>query len=84
MDLLGWIGSIAFAFCGVPQAIQCKHQGHARGISLSFLLMWGLGEICYIISVWVQFGFVAWMMANYFCNIICISIMLYYYLFPRT
>lgn len=45
INTIGIIASILFAFCGAPQAIQCIKQGHAIGISRSFVYMWLVGEI---------------------------------------
>lgn len=83
IELIGWIGSICFALCGAPQAIQCVRQGHACGLSHSMLALWFLGEICYIISVWATLGFILWMMANYILNLVWLSIIAYYSVRPR-
>ena len=81
--LLGWIGSILFAFCGFPQAYRCFKQSHANGVSWMFTVMWFLGEICYVWAVWLEFGFIPWMMANYFCNIFFILVILRYMVYPK-
>jgi uncharacterized protein with PQ loop repeat len=83
-DVIGWIGSICFAICGIPQAWQCIKQGHAKGISPLFLALWFAGEVCYILGVYIQFGFVLWMMVNYLFNVALVSIMIYYSLCPRN
>ena len=82
--LLGWIGSLLFALCGFPQAYKCYKQKHSQGVSKLFIFMWLTGEICYIISIWLAFGFVLWMMANYFCNVFFILIIIYYMIFPKN
>ena len=82
-NFIGWLGSICFALCGLPEAVHCIKQGNAKGISLLFLLLWLGGEICYIISIAMQFGWVGWLMFNYFGNTIFVLIILWYYLFPR-
>ncbi len=81
--LLGWIGSIGFALCGLPQVMQCIRQGHARGLSPWFLGLWLLGEICYVTAVLLEFGWVAWMMTNYVMNILWIVVMFRYLVWPR-
>ena len=43
-----------------------------------FLFLWLLGEVCYVIQVLIDFGWVVWMMFNYLLNIIFIMIVLYY------
>jgi uncharacterized protein with PQ loop repeat len=81
--ILGWIGSVMCALCGFPQACKCFKQGHAKGVSKLFILMWLMGEICFIIATLTSFGFVGWLMLNYFCNIFFISIILRYLIYPR-
>ena len=78
-NLIGWMGSICFAFCGAPQAIKCIQQKHAKGVSGLFLSLWLMGEVCYIIAVLTEFGFVIWMMFNYLLNLIWISVIFYYW-----
>ena len=51
VDIVGWIGSLAFAICGAPQAYQCWKQKHADGISAAFLALWVIGEVCSLIFV---------------------------------
>lgn len=68
-DIIGWIGSVAFAVCGVPQAWQCVRDRTARGINPLFLALWLVGEVCYVASVLLKFGWVGWMMFNYCMNI---------------
>lgn len=83
IDTIGWIGSICFALCGVPQAWQCFRAKNADGLSSLFLALWLVGEICYIVSVWARFGWVDWMMFNYVANIFCIIVILYYKRCPK-
>lgn len=77
-EILGWIGSACFAACGIPQAWQCYRQGHACGVNDLFLTLWMLGEITYAAAVWMQFGWVWWMMANYLVNFVVISVIIGY------
>lgn len=81
MELIGWIGGILLAFCGLPQAIESYKQGHSRGLTWGFLIMWGVGElftIVYVIPKW------HWpLIFNYTANIIFISIIVYYKIKPR-
>lgn len=43
IELCGWIGSISFALCGVPQVIEC-YTGK-KTISNWFILLWVMGDI---------------------------------------
>ena len=69
---------MAFALCGVPQAWECYRNRTARGISPLFVALWLVGEICYVASVLMKFGWVNWMMFNYGANIASISVIIVY------
>jgi uncharacterized protein with PQ loop repeat len=81
METIGWIGSILLAFCGLPQAWQSYKEKNSDGVTMSFLIMWGVGElftIVYIIPKW------HWpLIFNYTANIIFIGIILYYKIKPQ-
>jgi len=77
-DLIGWTGSVAFAICGIPQAWECFKKKTARGISPAFVGLWLIGEVCYVISVLMKFGWVGWMMFNYTANIFSITVIVFY------
>lgn len=82
LELLTWIGSIAFAICGVPLAYQGYKEGHMREQNWPFLLLWFVGEVC-MLAVWTIRGELA-MLSNYIFNFICLSAVLYYKIRPRT
>lgn len=77
-DIIGWIGSVAFAVCGIPQAWECHQRKSAAGISRLFVTLWLVGEVCYVISVLMKFGWVNWMMFNYIANILSIVVITFY------
>ena len=81
METIGWIGSILLAFCGLPQAIESYKTKNSNGLTWSFLIMWGVGEIftiIYIIPKW------HWpLIFNYISNIIFISVIVYYKIKPK-
>ena len=77
-DVIGWTGSVAFAFCGIPQAWECIKKKTAQGISPAFIGLWLIGEVCYVISVLMKFGWVGWMMFNYTANIFSIAVITFY------
>ena len=81
--IIGWIGSVCLAFSGMPQAYKCWRQGHARGLSFPTLSLWFIGEVCYVIATIGEFGMVAWLLFNYILNLVCISVMLWYWFQPR-
>ena len=81
METIGWIGGILLAFCGLPQAWESYKTKSSEGLTWSFLIMWGLGElftIVYVIPKW------HWpLIFNYTANIVFISIIAYYKIKPR-
>ncbi len=83
-DTIGWIGSIFFAVCGAPQAWKCFRQRNAKGISPLFITFWLGGEVCHVVSVWMKFGPVGWMMFNYAANILFALVIAYYLAFPKA
>lgn len=82
-DAIGWIGSVAFAICGIPQAWECFKNESARGINPAFVALWLIGEVCYVASVLMKFGWVHWMMFNYMVNIFSIAVITLYIMRDR-
>jgi MtN3 and saliva related transmembrane protein len=81
METIGWIGSVLLAFCGLPQAIESWRTKNSDGLTWSFLLMWGVGEIFTIIYILPKWHWP--LIFNYTANIIFISIILYYKIKPK-
>jgi MtN3 and saliva related transmembrane protein len=81
METIGWIGSILLAFCGLPQAIESWRTKNSDGLTWSFLLMWGVGEIFTIIYILPKWHWP--LIFNYTANLIFISIILYYKIKPK-
>ena len=79
MNILGWLGSICFCLCALPQVILCIKQKNAMGVSGLFLLLWFLGECFYGVATILEFGVVGWLLCNYLLNILWISIIFYYW-----
>lgn len=79
MIAVGWIAAVALAICMLPQVVLVVRQGHARGISGWFLLLWGVGEVAAIVYTWGDPP----LMVNYGCNLagaLCIG---RYWMWPR-
>lgn len=75
IDIIGWIGAIAFSVCAVPQAYEAI-RNKVCYINKSFLSLWLVGEIftlIYSISVGVLP-----LIVNYVVNGICLIIIVYY------
>jgi uncharacterized protein with PQ loop repeat len=79
---IGWIGNLLFALCAVPQVIKTHQEGHSKGLSWGFILMWSVGELLagiygYLTEVPLP------ILLNYLFNFICLLIILSYKLNPR-
>lgn len=81
LEIIGWIGAIAFGICGLPQAIKSKKQGHSGGISAIFLSLWLIGEVTTLIYVFPKAHFP--LIFNYLMNILFVLVIFYYKLFPK-
>lgn len=84
-DIFGWMGSICFAVGGIPQVWKCFKEKHAHGLSGLFLASWIAGEVFFIASSLMKFGWVSWIMFNCFLGLLCSLVITYYKLFssPR-
>ena len=83
MELFGWGGSILLAACGAPQALRSYTQRSTVGISPLFLWMWFLGEVFTLFYVLLE-KFSLPLLLNYAVNIGFISVIIYYYYFPKN
>ena len=76
MEIIGWIGSICFSLCALPQAVASFKQGHSDGISKIFLALWLTGEICMLWYTW-RFGNLP-ITLNYLANLACLLVIIRY------
>ena len=79
--LMGWLGSICLALCGVPQAIQSWQDKHSHGISWGMLLLWAFGECFALTYVFNKLDMP--MVMNYGINIFVVGLMLYFKIYPK-
>lgn len=83
METIGWVGSLLLAVCGLPQMIDSIKKGKTEGISVYFLWSWYLGEIMTFIYILTR-DEISWqLIANYSLNTIFITVIIYFYYFPR-
>ena len=80
MELIGWISSLCLVVCGVPQAYKAVREGHAKGMSPSFIALWTLGEVFGVAYVFNQDS--APLQFNYLVNLL-VCLVLCYYTFRR-
>ena len=78
IEIIGWIGAILLATCGLPQLFKTLKTKNFDGLSLTFIL-WGLaGEILTLVYITNQ-AFKLPLLFNYGINIIiCITILIFY------
>jgi len=81
LELFGWVGSILLAFCGLPQAIESYKTKSSYGVTWGLILMWLLGEIFTLIYVFPKSDLP--LIFNYTANILFISVIGYYKIFPK-
>lgn len=76
MELIGVIGSVAFATCAIPQVVECYRKRSAEGLSWMFLILWAIGELFTIIYIWPKQDWI--LLGNYFFNSLCLLVMIYF------
>ncbi len=82
VEIIGWLGSILLALCGLPQAIHSFKTKSSEGLTWSFIFMWLVGEVFTLIYI-VSKSNVAPLLINYCLNIIFLSVILYYKILPK-
>lgn len=81
-EIMGWLGSICLAICGLPQAWQSFKDKHSHGISWGFVLLWAFGEIFALAYVYDKLDLP--LLLNYSTNILILAVILYYKIKPKT
>ena len=81
-EILGWLGSICLAICGIPQAWQSFKDKHSHGISWGFVLLWAFGEIFALAYVYDKLDLP--LLLNYATNILILAVILYYKINPKN
>lgn len=81
MEMVGYIGGILLALCGIPEAFMSIVKGRS-GVTMGLALMWWLGEIAMLIYVFEIAS--PPLLINYLTNVICTTIIVRYKLWPRN
>jgi len=81
-EIMGWLGSICLAICGIPQAWQSIKDKHSHGISWGFVLLWAFGEIFALAYVYDKLDLP--LLLNYATNILILAVILYYKIKPQN
>src|SRR5690606_7815513 len=85
IEVIGFIGGLFLALCAVPQAYKSYQDGHANGMSHSFIWLWCLGEIAMLAYILGKYQFSdLWLILNYTVNTVIIFVIIKYKYFPRV
>jgi uncharacterized protein with PQ loop repeat len=77
IELIGWIGSMLFSFCALPQMItSIRDPQTTRALSWGFLNMWAVGEVLCFIYVYSQPVMQIPLLANYILNSIMLAVII--------
>jgi len=81
MDIIGYIGSIMLAICGLPQAIESFKTKSSEGLTWGFILLWFFGELFTFAYIIPKMDLP--LLINYSANIIFLIIIIYYKVNPK-
>lgn len=84
LSVIGALGAFAFAISGVPQAIRSWKLGTSRGMSGTTIALWLTGEACMLAYTVATYPGDFVLLGNYLANFLIVSLIAWYYLFPRT
>lgn len=82
--MIGWLGSLMLAFCGLPQAIKSFRDKHSNGLNYGFLILWTGGEILTLFAITKDAKSLIYLFFNYGTNLVFLTVIWFYKLFPRT
>ena len=81
LSVVGWVGALLLAFCGLPQALHSWRAGSSDGVTWGLISMWGLGEVFTIVYVFPRMDWP--LLFNYSANIVFISVIMWFKVFPK-
>ena len=81
-EIMGWLGSICLAVCGIPQAWQSYKDKNSDGISWGFVILWAFGEVFALVYVYDKLDLP--LLLNYATNILILAVILYYKVKPQN
>jgi hypothetical protein len=83
LAVCGWVGTFCLMICGVPQAIYSLINGNSNGVTRSFLILWGIGDVS---MGWYTYKMYhdAFLTFNYSFCLITLFIISYYKAWPRS
>ncbi len=84
MEIIGWLSSLFFMICGIPQAYKCYKEGCAKGLSFVFISTWLLGEVFGLIYISTIRPYPWPLFINYAVSLLSTLVILKFYAFPRN
>ncbi len=81
IDIIGWIGGGCYAIFAIPQTLSVIKSGHAKTISLYFLILMWIGSFLSLIYIYPTKE--GPLIINFSMSLITSSIMLKYKFFER-
>lgn len=83
MEVIGWVYTICFAICYVPQIVKSIKTKKVQDISISLFVLSLIGYLCASIYTICTIGFNAVLLTNYTLGSICSLIMIIVYFMYR-
>jgi hypothetical protein len=83
IKLLGLLGGICFAYCGVPAAYVTARAGRSIGTPISIAWMIFLGAVFMYSYLTASYGFDAILTVNYSIEALSWALIVFYHYFPR-
>ena len=77
VETIGWIGTVAFSLCAIPQAYKSYRTKKVDDVSAWFLILWGTGEICMLTYVLATTRDPI-LFVQYLANLLCLFVIIYY------
>jgi uncharacterized protein with PQ loop repeat len=83
IEIVGWLGGVAFAVSSLPAAFSVYKRGNTEGMDSLFLHLWAWGEILTLSYVLIKAP--EWpLLFNYGVNLIGLSVIFWFKTFPRN
>ena len=80
MEIIGWVYTICFAICYIPQIVKSLKTKNVNDISVSLFILSLLGYISAIIYTLSDIGFNLILITNYIFGAICSLLMIIIFL----
>lgn len=78
IEIIGWVGAVLLATCGLPQLFKTIKDKDLHGLSFVFIVWWLLGEI--LVLTYVLYQAFKWpLIFNYGINILVCFILIFYF-----